>query len=77
MLLTVTPCQKSYEKLQTDNKVIHDTFHVTCYALRLLHDNMEWIDCLNEAVVFMRDSGIHRLIALALICGRITDLIEV
>jgi hypothetical protein len=52
-LLTVVHSPKSYVKLRTVNGVVHETFHAAGYALLLLEDDRNWIDCSNEAVVLV------------------------
>jgi len=39
----------SFEHLRTIDGIIHSTFHAACFALGLLENDNEWIQCLGEA----------------------------
>ena len=49
LLLTVVPGATSFANLRTINGVMYDTFKETCFALGLLENDNEWIQCLTEA----------------------------
>ena len=49
LLLTVIPGATSFAHLRTVNNVPHNTFKEACFALGLLQDDHEWIQCLGEA----------------------------
>jgi PIF1-like helicase/Helicase len=49
LLLTVVPGATSFAHLRTVNNVPYDTFKEACFALGLLEDDREWIQCLTEA----------------------------
>ena len=49
LLLTVVPGATSYGDLRTVNNITHNTFKEACFALGLLEDDQEWIECLREA----------------------------
>ncbi|KAL8094160.1 hypothetical protein AgCh_035870 [Apium graveolens] len=42
----------SFECIRTVNGVTYTTFKAACYALGLLDDDREWVDCLSEAAVW-------------------------
>jgi hypothetical protein len=49
LLLTVVPGATSFANLRTINNVTFDTFKEACFALGLLEDDHEWVQCLGEA----------------------------
>ena len=49
LLLTIVPGATSYAHLRTVNNVPYNTFKEACFALGLLADDQEWIQCLGEA----------------------------
>jgi hypothetical protein len=56
LLNTVKGCT-SYKDIRTVNGVEYPTFKESCRALGFLDDDNEWIECINEAVVWA--SGIQ------------------
>jgi hypothetical protein len=72
LLLTVVLSPKSCEDLRTVNGTVYDTFHGACFALELLEDDQEWIQCFIEAVVFACGSSLCCLFAMALTYGGIS-----
>ncbi|XP_062113950.1 uncharacterized protein LOC133824953 [Humulus lupulus] len=52
MLLNFVKGSTSYESIRTINGVTYPNFKGTCYALGLLDDDKEWIDCLTEAAIW-------------------------
>jgi hypothetical protein len=63
---------RSCEDLRTVNCTVYDTFHRVGVALGLLEDDLEWIECFNEAVLFARGSSLRRLFVMALAYGGIS-----
>ena len=49
LLLTIVPGATSFAHLRTVNNIPYNTFKEACYALGLLQDDHEWIQCLEEA----------------------------
>ena len=49
LLLTVVPGATSFANLRTVNNLTCNTFKEACFALGLLEDDHEWIQCLTEA----------------------------
>lgn len=49
MLLKFVKGSTSFECIRMVNGVTYPTFKSACYALGLLDDDKEWIDCLTKA----------------------------
>ena len=49
LLLTVVTGATSFANLRTVNNIPYNTFKEACFALGLLEDDYEWIQCLQEA----------------------------
>ncbi|XP_062119145.1 uncharacterized protein LOC133832880 [Humulus lupulus] len=52
MMLNFVKGSTSFESIRTINGVAYPTFKVACYALGLLDNDKEWIDCLTEAAIW-------------------------
>ncbi|XP_074347337.1 uncharacterized protein LOC141686186 [Apium graveolens] len=52
MLLNFVKWSISFECIRTVNGVTYPTFKAACYALGLLDDDREWVDCLSKAAVW-------------------------
>ncbi|XP_062118001.1 uncharacterized protein LOC133831642 [Humulus lupulus] len=57
MLLNFVKGSTSYESIRTINGVTYPNFKGACYALGLLDDDKEWIDCLTEAAIWVFDAS--------------------
>ena len=53
----------SFEHLRTVGNIIYDTFREAAYALGLLGDDSEWLDCLEEAAFVSRPKELRHLFA--------------
>ncbi|XP_062114291.1 uncharacterized protein LOC133825350 [Humulus lupulus] len=51
----------SYESIRTINGVTYPNFKGACYALGLLDDDKEWIDCLTEAAIWETGKELRHL----------------
>lgn len=70
LLLHTVRGATSYTYLKTVNGVEHSTFHEACSALRLLDDDRNWDDTLEEAVVSDTPIRLRHLFAIMIVfCG--------
>ncbi|XP_062080881.1 uncharacterized protein LOC133785677 [Humulus lupulus] len=67
MLLNFVKGSTSYESIRTINGVTYPNFKGTCYALGLLDDDKEWIDCLTEAAIWATGKELRHLFVTILI----------
>ena len=61
LLLTVVPGTTSFAHLCTVNNIPYNIFKEACYALGLLQDDHEWIQCLEEASQMQLGYTLHML----------------
>ncbi|XP_074374103.1 uncharacterized protein LOC141714484 [Apium graveolens] len=73
MLLNVVKGSTSFECIRTVNRVRYKTFKAACYALGLLDDDKEWIDCLNEAAIWANGYELRNLFVTILIYCQVSD----
>ncbi|XP_074373675.1 uncharacterized protein LOC141714026 [Apium graveolens] len=73
MLLNVVKGSTSFECIRTVNGVTYKTFKAAYYALGLLDDDKEWIDCLNEAAIWVTDYELRNLFITILIYCQVSD----
>lgn len=67
MLLNVVKGCTSFEHIRTVNVIVYPTFKSTCYALWLLEDDKEWVDCIEEATNWASGTQLRQLFATILI----------
>ncbi|ESR49566.1 hypothetical protein CICLE_v10033686mg [Citrus x clementina] len=67
MLLNFVKRSTSFESIRTVNGVTYPTFKAACYALGLLDDDKEWIDCLTEAAIWATENELRHLFVTILI----------
>ena len=63
LLLTVVTGATSFANLCTVNNIPYNTFKEACFALGLLEDDYEWIQCLQEAGEMQMGYTLHMLFA--------------
>ena len=63
LLLTIVPGATSFANLRVVNNITYNTFKEACYALGLLEDDYEWIQCLGEAGQMQTGYVLRRLFA--------------
>ncbi|KAH9687645.1 ATP-dependent DNA helicase [Citrus sinensis] len=63
----------SFESIRTINGVTYPTFKAACYALGLLDDDKEWIDCLTEAAIWATGNELRHLFVTILIHCQLTE----
>lgn len=73
MLLNFVKGSTSFECIRTVNGVTYKTFKAACYALGLLDDDKEWIDCLTEAAIWATGNELRNLFVTILIYCQISD----
>ncbi|KAK9208644.1 hypothetical protein WN944_001003 [Citrus x changshan-huyou] len=73
MLLNFVKGSTSFESIRTVNGVTYPTFKVACYALGLLDDDKEWIDCLTEAAIWATGNKLRHLFVTILIHCQVSD----
>src|SRR6202050_3360675 len=66
-LLTIVKGATSFEDLHTVDGVLCPTFKEACKQRGLLHDDKEWIQCLNEAADMQTGSQLRTLFATILL----------
>ncbi|ESR46081.1 hypothetical protein CICLE_v10003171mg, partial [Citrus x clementina] len=73
MLLNFVKGSTSFESTRTVNGVTYPTFKAACYALGLLDDDKEWIDCLTEAAIWATGNELRHLFVTILIHCQVSD----
>ncbi|XP_062104396.1 uncharacterized protein LOC133815593 [Humulus lupulus] len=73
MLLNFVKGSTSYESIRTINGVTYPNFKGACYALGLLDDDKEWIDCLTEAAIWATGKELRHLFVTILIHCQVSD----
>ncbi|WOG91187.1 hypothetical protein DCAR_0310435 [Daucus carota subsp. sativus] len=73
MLLNFVKGSTSFECIRTVNGVTYKTYKAACYALGLLDDDKEWIDCLNEAAGWATGNELRNLFVTILIHCQVSD----
>ncbi|XP_024039627.1 uncharacterized protein LOC18040843 [Citrus clementina] len=73
MLLNFVKGSTSFESIRTVNGVTYPTFKAACYALGLLDDDKEWIDCLTEAAIWATGNELRHLFVTILIHCQVSD----
>ncbi|XP_074336548.1 uncharacterized protein LOC141673702 [Apium graveolens] len=66
----------SFERMRTIDGVTYPTFKAVCYALGLLDDDKEWIDCLSEAAVWATGNELHNLFVTMLVFCQVFNVLE-
>ncbi|XP_062118381.1 uncharacterized protein LOC133831999 [Humulus lupulus] len=61
MMLNFVKGSTLFESFRTINGVTYPTFKVACYALGLLDDDKEWIDCLTKAAIWATGNELRHL----------------
>ncbi|XP_060969776.1 uncharacterized protein LOC115713282 [Cannabis sativa] len=74
MMLNFVKGCTSYESIRTVNGVTYSTFKGACYALGLLDDDKEWIDCLTEATLWATGNELRHLFVTILINCQVSDV---
>uniref|UniRef100_A0A803NJP1 ATP-dependent DNA helicase n=1 Tax=Cannabis sativa TaxID=3483 RepID=A0A803NJP1_CANSA len=74
MMLNFVKGCTSYESIRTVNEVTYSTFKGACYALGLLDDDKEWIDCLTEAALWATGNKLRHLFVTILINCQVSDV---
>uniref|UniRef100_A0A803PIG5 ATP-dependent DNA helicase n=1 Tax=Cannabis sativa TaxID=3483 RepID=A0A803PIG5_CANSA len=74
MMLNFVKGCTSYESIRTVNGVTYSTFKGACYALGLLDDDKEWIDCLTEAALWATGNELRHLFVTILINCQVSDV---
>ncbi|XP_062116154.1 uncharacterized protein LOC133830234 [Humulus lupulus] len=72
-LLNFVKESTSYESIRTINGVTYPNFKGACYALGLLDDYKEWIDCLTEAAIWATGKDLRHLFVMILIHCQVSD----
>ena len=67
LLLTQRADVFSFEDLRTIDDIVYDTYKAACIALRLLEDDTEWENCLNEAAGYQIPKALRSLFLTILI----------
>ncbi|XP_063936287.1 uncharacterized protein LOC108226331 [Daucus carota subsp. sativus] len=73
MLLNFVKGSTSFKCIRTVNGVTYKTYKAACYALGLLDDDKEWIDCLNEAAGWATGNELRNLFVTILIHCQVSD----
>ncbi|ESR45401.1 hypothetical protein CICLE_v10003309mg, partial [Citrus x clementina] len=73
MLLNFVKGSTSFESIRTVNGVTYPTFKAACYALGLLDDDKEWIDCLTEVAIWATGNELRHLFVTILIHCQVSD----
>ncbi|KAL8087815.1 hypothetical protein AgCh_037814 [Apium graveolens] len=76
MLLNFVKGSTSFECIRTVNGVTYPTFKAACYALGLLDDDREWVDCLSEAAVWATGNELRNLFVTILIFFHVSNVPE-
>ncbi|XP_074377792.1 uncharacterized protein LOC141719320 [Apium graveolens] len=76
MLLNFIKGSTSFECIRTINGVTYPTFNAACYALGLLDDDREWIDCLSEAAVWATGNELRNLFVTMLVFCQVSNVPE-
>ncbi|XP_074363652.1 uncharacterized protein LOC141704304 [Apium graveolens] len=76
MLLNFIKGSTSFECIRTINGVTYPTFKAACYALGLLDDDREWIDCLSEAAVWATGNELRNLFVTMLVFCQVSNVPE-
>ncbi|XP_074337453.1 uncharacterized protein LOC141674642 [Apium graveolens] len=76
MLLNFVKGSTSFECIRTVNGVTYPTFKAACYALGLLDDDKEWMDCLSEASVWATGNELRNLFVTILIFCQVSNIPE-
>lgn len=53
----------SFEDIRTVNSTVHQSFKAACYAMGILQDDKEWVNCINEAANWASGNQLHHLFA--------------
>ncbi|XP_062075588.1 uncharacterized protein LOC133779672 [Humulus lupulus] len=77
MLLNFVKGSTSYESIRTINGVTYPNFKGACYALGLLDDDKEWIDCLTEAAIWATGKELRHLFVTILIHCQVSDASQI
>ncbi|XP_074352330.1 uncharacterized protein LOC141691493 [Apium graveolens] len=67
---------RAYLDCRTVNGVTYTTFKAACYALGLLDDDREWVDCLSEAAVWATGNELRNLFVTILIFCHVSNVPE-
>ncbi|XP_062089334.1 uncharacterized protein LOC133795888 [Humulus lupulus] len=73
MMLNFVKGSTSFESIRTVNGVTYPTFKAACYALGLLDDDKEWINCLTEASIWATGNELRHLFVMILIHCQVSD----
>ncbi|XP_062089097.1 uncharacterized protein LOC133795659 [Humulus lupulus] len=73
MMLNFVKGSTLFESIRTVNGVTYPTFKAACYALGLLDDDKEWIDCLTEASIWATGNELRHLFVMILIHCQVSD----
>ncbi|XP_074323400.1 uncharacterized protein LOC141660320 [Apium graveolens] len=76
MLLNFVRGSTSFECIRTINGITYPTFKAACYALGLLDDDKEWIDCLSEAAIWGTGNELRNLFVTILIFCQVSNIPE-
>ncbi|XP_074361953.1 uncharacterized protein LOC141702153 [Apium graveolens] len=76
MLLNFVKGSTSFECIRTVDGVTYPTFKAACYALGLLDDDKEWIDCLSEAAVWATGNELRNLFVTILVFCQVSNVPE-
>lgn len=60
-LLWVSAVEQSSEHLHTVSGITQKTLHKASSALGIIHDNQEWINCFQEAILFATEKSLQML----------------
>ncbi|XP_074374349.1 uncharacterized protein LOC141714747 [Apium graveolens] len=76
MLLNFVKGSTSFECIRMVNGVTYPTFKAACYALGLLDDDKECVDCLSEASVWATGNELRNLFVTILIFCQVSNIPE-
>lgn len=77
MLLNIIKGMTSIEQICTVDGVLHPSFNLACYAIRLHTNDNECIDCLQKASVWAIADQLHNLFAIILAFFEVSKLTNV
>jgi len=77
LLLTVVRGATSFKHLRTVDGIVHETFKLTCIALRLLKDDGEWIAMFHDGQEFMTGHVLRHLFTIALQHTTISNTLQI
>lgn len=72
-MLNIVKGSVSFKHLWTVNGVVHPSYKSACYALGLLTDDSEWIDCLHKASTWATGDHLYYLFAIILAFCEVSD----